>query len=487
MPSQFKYDESYVDDDKGNLPYNALPVESAVTVRDNNRYKVRDIEIKAPDNKDSILWTVTLTNLKNGQQTLGHCLSDDTEVLTFDGWKTRTELDSNDMVMTYNLQTNKLEWNSIKQQWQYDNYTEHVQFKTANVDLSVTPDHMMIYNKSQYRHHSKKMRNFISAPARRLTELVSFRMLQAGVFDYPGVKQTDDEIALMATVIAEGNFVKRYGKAKNNKPYALRLYQSMNRRKWMEDLLKRLGIDYTENIRSSLGRIHNFTNKRYTSNDDQVVYYIPQHSAQNMLMIMQEKRVPQQLIWGLDKRQFDIFLDYLMRGDGHKTNEYYWTYYTADETLAEQIQIMCITRGYRSKITTRNRTGRKRPSYEVVIMKDRNTLKIDRHEQPNAVKRIPYKGVSWCLTVNNHTLLVRRNGKTAIVGNSHQEGTELFYFQTGRGLMLLKTNAINVKPGYFIGIPKGVFHKVIASANEDMLFLTYFPGPLNRPKERVRL
>lgn len=88
--------------------------------------------------------------------------------------------------------------------------------------------------------------------------------------------------------------------------------------------------------------------------------------------------------------------------------------------------------------------------------------------------------VIWTITITN-----LKNGQQTL-GHLHQEGAEIFYFQKGRGLMLLKTDAINIKPGLHVGVPKGIFHKVIASANEDMLYMTYFNGPLNRPKERFK-
>lgn len=89
--------------------------------------------------------------------------------------------------------------------------------------------------------------------------------------------------------------------------------------------------------------------------------------------------------------------------------------------------------------------------------------------------------VIWTITITN-----LKNGQQTL-GHLHQEGAEIFYFQKGRGLMLLKTDAINVKPGLHVGVPKGIFHKVIASANEDMLYMTYFNGPLNRPKEKFKV
>ena len=38
----------------------------------------------------------------------------------------------------------------------------------------------------------------------------------------------------------------------------------------------------------------------------------------------------------------------------------------------------------------------------------------------NNVKKVPYSGKVWCVNVNNGTLVVRRNGKTAVTLNSHR-------------------------------------------------------------------
>lgn len=110
---------------------------------------------------------------------------------------------------------------------------------------------------------------------------------------------------------------------------------------------------------------------------------------------------------------------------------------------------------------------------EVVLNNDRYTVR-DFEIKDNA------GNIIFTITITN-----LKNGQQTR-GHLHQEGPEIFYFQRGRGLMLLKTDAINIKPGLHVGVPKGIFHKVIASANEDMLYTTYFQGPLNRPKEKFK-
>lgn len=71
-------------------------------------------------------------------------------------------------------------------------------------------------------------------------------------------------------------------------------------------------------------------------------------------------------------------------------------------------------------------------------------------------------------------------------GHMHQNANESYYFINGNGLILLQGEQLNklfrIQPETWIFIPKKTFHMVInTSNNEDLEFLSIYPGKSDRP------
>lgn len=463
-----------VPSDDSDYPAYILHIEDAEDVLENRNYKVRDMYFTGSEG--FVNWTHSITNLKPKGQTRGHCIASDMELLTYEGWKNHDQIDENSLVMTLNREEGRLEWNRVLNKWIYDNYDEHVKIKTANLDLSVTKDHNMIH----LRRANKGGFLYGQQFARNLTKRRSFYIQQAGELIEDNVTKTslsDAEYALLGAFIAEGGLVSKKGK----EPYAFRLYQHMKKRKWIEDILNNLNYKFHVYVGKNIGRKTTFSyGNNYHIGDDTAVFYIPSKYAWRLLSITTQKRIPLTVMWSMDKRQFDILLESLIQGDGHKENKYAWVYYTKDKILADQIQILCITHGYRARISTRIRAGRT-TQYEVRIFRDRYYSKVDQGTQPNAVKLEKYNGKSWCVSVRNHTIMVRRNGKVAIIGNSHPDAVEKCHVLAGDAFIYLDGVSWRVKAGTYIMIGKTVHHKVVnASETQECVFTSDFPGHLVR-------
>jgi hypothetical protein len=75
------------------------------------------------------------------------CYSDDTEVLTKEGWKLFKNLTDTDLLATLNPNNHYLEWQQIQQkfEYEYNGYLNHYHFR--GVDLLVTDNHNMYVGK----------------------------------------------------------------------------------------------------------------------------------------------------------------------------------------------------------------------------------------------------------------------------------------------------------------------------------------------------
>ncbi|MEK6816447.1 MAG: anaerobic ribonucleoside-triphosphate reductase, partial [Nanoarchaeota archaeon] len=84
----------------------------------------------------------------------GECYSDDTEVLTDNGWKLFKDIDrKNDKIFTLNMKTKEIELQKPLRYFEHD-AKEMVHFFNNKVDLLVTPDHNMLVAK--YRPDRKR-------------------------------------------------------------------------------------------------------------------------------------------------------------------------------------------------------------------------------------------------------------------------------------------------------------------------------------------
>lgn len=74
------------------------------------------------------------------------------------------------------------------------------------------------------------------------------------------------------------------------------------------------------------------------------------------------------------------------------------------------------------------------------------------------------------LTVSETKLNV---GK-ATNGHRHDGKEEVYVFTNGQGAILIDTELLPVKAGDVVIIPAGAFHKVVASATQELWFLSVF-------------
>ena len=71
-------------------------------------------------------------------------------------------------------------------------------------------------------------------------------------------------------------------------------------------------------------------------------------------------------------------------------------------------------------------------------------------------------------------------------GHTHEDANETYYFIAGNGLILLQSVDLNelfhIESETWLYIPKKTFHMVInTSKNENLEFMTFYPGPSARP------
>ena len=355
--------------------------------------------------------------IKVGQKIaeMGNCFDKETEILTDSGWKKFADLDQTEFVATLNPETQEIEYHKpvsyTKKKERYMNYFKNYH----SLDLAVTNNHTMYVELQDGKMHLK---NFEDLPK------YSWIKQSGGIWNgeeietytipetFIGVNAFKSKISEAIIVDADawlsflGWFITD-GSICNGT--AVRITQSFNnasKRKIIEDIFDLLPFDV----------------KRYK--EDYIINSV--HLARYLKILCPDKNIPT-FIFDLSSRQIRLFLDAFWLGDGwrHKTTKYY---ITPKKESADDLQELIMKCGGYAVIQKRDPLliNRKKPAMignqEVISKNPYYIITEGQHRmgmiKKDTVERREYNDFAYCLTVKNHIIYVRRNGRPMWCGNT---------------------------------------------------------------------
>jgi len=306
----------------------------------------------------------------------GHCFDEETELLTKDGWKKALDVQKSDEVVSMKKDNFQLEWNGINKKVVYSNYKELIEVKSSHCDLLVTKGHGVI-------DFINKDANYLSMED--LAKKSAFKFKNCGQINQEGIDIDDDVLALITWIIADGSFensnLVRFHFKKKRKIDALQI------------LLKKINIKYSINISSDGSTRINFNYKHK---------WIDRLRETN-------KHIPKEFLF-LNKNQAEIFLYNYSITDGCRCKNSVQLC-TSKEDDADLLQAILTINNYRTNKNDRSGNG-----YTLSYSFNR---KFNEIRTKDSVTTKPYNGEVSCVSVDNGTLLVRRNGKVCITQNTH--------------------------------------------------------------------
>jgi hypothetical protein len=83
--------------------------------------------------------------------------------------------------------------------------------------------------------------------------------------------------------------------------------------------------------------------------------------------------------------------------------------------LADQLQILCVSHGWKAYLSERKRGG----GYAVGVIKQSET-NIVTQVNNKPWRLIKASSLVWCVSVKNGTVFTRRKGKVCVLGNTHR-------------------------------------------------------------------
>lgn len=312
-----------------------------------------------------------------------NCLSDDTEILTNVGWVGVDDISTDLDALTYNFDTDELEWCSVTHVHIYD-VTDidmvHIHCRTQS--QLVTPNHRVIH-KNKYK-NTWEMKDGCNVKKHSI-------MMASSQYNCDDNVYTDEMLKVIAWVITEGS----YSVDSNNVTITQSHKKYSNH---IADLLDSIGFEYNVHTRDG---IDHFVLKSWCS------AIIRSHLRHGKTKLTPE-------LLNLNTRQARVFINELVMGDGtFRSSGNSFNYYSNDSSLIDGIQELCIKSGIRA-IKSDAFTPPKGKKWYALYCTYTDCSYIRAHE-PTIVK---YTGRIWCISTANETFVARRQGRPFITGNS---------------------------------------------------------------------
>lgn len=353
------------------------------------------------------------------------CFSDDTEVLTNNGWKLFENIKDGDTFATLNTTTGYIEYQKsydfIKSKFEGNMIS--ISNKRKTIDKLVTPNHMV------WRTDRNK-KGLFTQRADQLT-------------DRGYIPRAGKWIGIDTEYFEIPAYSKKWYSGLNNKIYKEYNKESVKIKmsswvKFMGWYLSEGNVDdynvvisqtkYRDQVREVLNELpFNFgeTERSFRISSIQLVEYLKDFG------LCYEKYIPD-YIKELTPELIEIFLHNFCLGDGshHKGNRYY---YSTSERMSNDITELIFKINkvaniieYPTKGTTMSVRGGKeyiRNHNKFVITECKNTDYYFDSTSSDYITEVPYNGYVYDVTVPNHTLYVRRNGKPFWSSNCVRSGS----------------------------------------------------------------
>lgn len=360
------------------------------------------------------------------------CYDDQTEVLVKRGWIKWDEVVASDEFATCNPDTGGLEYQKSTKLIRYHHKGKMYHVANRGIDLCVTPDHRMWVKRRGHDEFEVKYAHEVDGKevkyqAGGLTwdgwdmqnvQLLGFKQNRSSWVKNIAPMEINADVwaTFLGWYISEGSCDFRKGN------YRIRITQNRGKvRDRMREVLAKLPVTVNE------------CKDGFTLANEQI------WRAVKPLGKTPEKHIPKYALdWS--PRLLSLLLTALMEGDGD-CNE---CYYTSSKQLADQAMEVALKLGVSATAVIKSKAGslsnydkegreirarydqwkvsikreQLEPAYYPTEYKGVHGDRLDGSKFPACNEWIDYDGEVFCAEVPNHLLIVRRNGKPVVSGNS---------------------------------------------------------------------
>lgn len=310
----------------------------------------------------------------------GHCISEDSEILTENGWKSVFNISENDLVYSENNES-KLELKPINKII-INNYSGIVyKHKSVSTEFNVTDKHRMIT--FDYNNNKKIMLadEYFSKNIRKVK--------LSGNINKKGINWSDDLLRLYIFIAADGSFNKKTNlvRIKVKKDY---------KKQYVQKLLVSLNLKYSNNTQKDGSTCFNFK--------------LPEE------LISLNIKGLDKLLLNCSQHQCEVILEAYNNSDGYKNGKG-TIIYTSKRNEVDLLQHLFAINGFSTNSYSRKGHGfSEKESYQLSIYK-REIITVTNNK--NASKELVNNKLYWCINTEYGNFLMRLNGKVQLIGNCH--------------------------------------------------------------------
>lgn len=345
------------------------------------------------------------------------CLSEDTEILTPDGWKGPD--DAFREAYGFDVETGAIHRSEVTDR--VDRRREPgerwARFDGPHVSFDVTDQHRMIWRAREGRAHRRTTWR-IGTALEMAQRPDAVEVPVAGWESAPGIGATDDEMRFIGLVMTDGTIAKN-GLVTISQSAASPVLGEIRR------VLTSIGVKVTERVIDRRGKGNNFEPTAPTVFFG-VTHGIPRGVDKHRIgwdrlrVAHLVRKEWSGALEALSGREVRCLLDGMQLGDGMKSFRSGWKIASARRVTIDRLQSLCVRRGLAANVLE---TGSK-CVYLTVEERMSRTVPTSRSDRPRM--RIE-AGVAarervWCVETTVGTLVTRRRGRVIIVGNCQMIG-----------------------------------------------------------------
>lgn len=377
---------------------------ATLTGNDDNKHRLN--EMLKFENKE----TQVLINVDLFDEGLD-CLSEDTEILTPGGWKNYETIKDDTHSYSWNPSTEKIELSKIKRvvKRRLREGEKFLTIKSQHTDIKVTENHNIYYRKKDYYTKGFRTEEFFVSKAKEIKDYYKpFSIPISGEKDFEGIELSNDELMLLGWAYTDGWLEGGALCISQSKPDMI---------KKIRDLINRLGYSHKERVRT-VEEINSQTGRKFDATLDNITFRLKPSERWKEIKHLYDKNDLKSDLHSMTRKQFKIFWDSMMDGDGSASKGKSGSLCNSNKKLIDMSCHLAVVRGYTFTC------GEYKSDNGVTIynlsVRDKGYIQLTQRDERGANFNL-FKGSSednvWCITNEMGTIITRRKGKVAILGN----------------------------------------------------------------------
>lgn len=319
------------------------------------------------------------------------CFSGDTEILTENGFVEFKMYDGITPVAQYNIETQEISYVDPLDFRMIPNQKVCV-FENENTSLKLTPNHECIIQVQNGKKYMKKV-PFEDLAGHGQSK---YAWVNAGYYKYEKcwfIK--DDMTRLIACFVADGS----YSASKTQIRFGFTKKRKIER---FRNLVDRLGVDYDEKVQGKLKVTY------FTISDFDYVCNMKRYCTADKTLLKPAMTELNPL----------VYLEEASHWDGHVNHTNLITVSSTNRSTLDSMQIMAVQSGVRARLY-KVKDERDNVSDTWTLSYNLNKKPLSRFESKDIDLRTHHNTNHnvYCVTVPEHNIVIRHNGKVSIQGN----------------------------------------------------------------------